>query len=502
MAFKTLMLGIYRPSAHKMELMDRALLSYSRALQYLMDKNRSAIEELARKGDPVGRRALIDMAATDAGDLNRFGAQPFKDALKLEFAARSAAYLNAARVRKTGYPLIYIDKESAAEAELGLAASFDAGLMRRGEYERRCRGLISRAGRLHPLYFGRYALTRDYCLLYDEFTSRFYAKLTLMNASLREKAADGEGKLSLRCIAPGMPALPVRTGKRNYIVVPLAFGARERNDLERALKQPALLRTARLLKRDGGYYLLVNFACPEDAESRSVMGIARGIRGGLRYAVFSGGKIMASGDIKGGDAHKLAKSCVGKAAKWKAQVVLETGGGQNDGASLARDSAPISPEEYGRLCAALAYRLPDSGLPAPIEVSSSGLYFTCPSCGKKTRRNLVSGRIFACVECGYAAPLEAVGAENLAKRLTKYVGDKVPIYLRRTDGGLLCRNERLGFECLIPPEENDLSRLYYELSLFARAQTGYVADHSRYAMLRKLREADDIRSAVRTVRRG
>jgi putative transposase len=502
MTYKTLTLGIYRPSAHKRAIIDRALLSYSRALEYLLAENRPLLEDIAAQHGTRSRRELVDMACPYAPQLNRFGAQPFKDALKLEFAARAAAYLNASRTKATGFPHIYVDPDEVPAALKMLAADFDSGLIRRAEYERRCSALLARSGRLHPLYFGRYSILRDYCLLYDEFSGRFYAKLTLMNSSGRERAAEGEGKLSLRCVAPGMPALPNTPGKRSYIVVPLAFGKREQKDLMRALKDPSLLRTARLVQRGGGYCLLVNFACPAAEQSRTVLGLARSLKGGVRFAVYSEEKITASGDITGRDAHALAKACLMKAARWKAQTVLEAGGGKNDGADGAKDARPVSAAEYSLMASLLSYRLPDAGLPAPVEVSSAGLYHTCPACGKKTSRNIVSDRIFACVECGFAAPLEEIGARSLALRLARYASDRVPVYISAADGVLVCRNKRLGFECTVPDEGGDLSRLYYELSLFVRAETGYIGDRTRYAMLRKLRQADDIRKVLRIVRRG
>jgi putative transposase len=515
MAYKTLMLQIYKPSCHKREIMDTAILNYARALQYLLDRYRDDVIKLSLSGEPVTRRLLLSLMdkATLKG-LNGFKIQPFKDSLKIDFAVTSLTFIAQKRKNQhAGYPNVFLEDEDFSLKIEKLVKQLDSGLIdnKQFEYEYKKRALI--AGRLHPLYFGRYAVNRDYCLLYDEYTDRFYAKLYLMNFSDREKSEEGSASASRRVslvhVSKGLPAVQTQTGKKRYIVVPLAFGKNQHEDLIRALSNPQMLHTARLLKKKDKYYLMVNVEYTVDnaVEAVTTMGVARNASGGCHYTVCTqSGEIVADErmDHAPDENQKLyffAKSIVCIALQYQSQVVLEANGGNNDYVLLKQDASlvPITINEYRKLSEILKYKLVAALLPAPIEVSANGLYCTCPKCDNRTYKNCLSSKIFACVECGYASVLESIGSANLAGRIIKYKKDKVPIYGSENESGMLFYNKSIDFEYTLPSGSSDYNQMYYELSLLAHASDKFESSAKKYSILKKLRESPNLCDSVRIV---
>lgn len=515
MAYKTLTLQLYRPGSRKRALMDAALLRYSQALQALLDGSREKLSALAASGDAVTQRALLGFVGKDLSkSLNLFRVQPFKDSLKMEFAGIASAYVAQKRRNPAaGYPCVYRDPEQFVPALEALNARFDAGELGRRRYEAETARLLAHTGRFHSLYFARYSDCRDYCLLYDEYKDRFYAKLYLTNRQDAFDAGELPGALSLRTVAPGLPPAPPSPGRRRFVVLPLAFGRKQYDSLRPTLQNPSLLRTARLVKKGGAYYLYVNIACGAGraAKIASTMGVSRAW-GGLHYTVCRKEEILAQGRIALSAQpsqllHLLANRVAELAEEHASQVVLEAEGGKNDrlgipaGSARAAEAAAgyiLRLPEYKKLSDILSYKLPEKGLPAPIEVSANGLFFTCPVCGARTRRNRITTELFACVECGYASPAASVGSENLARRLSRYQTARVPLYFASKDGATLFFNRTLGF--MFPlPQGADKAALYEALQTFLDGASGFERDVKKYGLLQKLRQAPRLRDAVRFV---
>lgn len=399
------MLQIYKPSRAKKAILDQALLNYAKALQFLLDKFHDVLADLTISKDRVSRRMLLALIDKEtAKKLNDYHVQPFKDSLKIDFAQTAATYIAQKRKNpNTGYP------------SLALASLSE----------------------LHSLYFGRYAFNRDYCLLYDEHSRRFYAKLYLLNqAQSRRDQEAAPGRLRLRYVGPEFSPMLNQPGKKRYLVVPLAMGLKQYNDLQKALDNPSLLSTARISKKDNQYYLMVAIKCATEPplESKTTMGVARNAEGGLHYTIYaSTGEILDDGSLHSDVANQklfiLAGRIVKIAAKYQAKVILEANGGKSDKVLTHSDGtrAPLAPYQYKKLVDILAYKLPENRLPSPVKVSANALYWTCPQCGNRTQRNCLSREIFACIECGFASALENVGSTNLARRLEKYAADKVSI---------------------------------------------------------------------------
>ena len=213
MAYRTLTLKIYHPGREKRRIMDEALAHYAKALQFLLDSCREGAEALARLGRPVTRAALLALTGGErTRQLNRFDVQPFKDSLKIDFAAVMKLYLaQRARSPRTGYPRAWLAPEQLDEMLGRLIGACDAGRVSDAVFARRLDGLLDRFGRIHSLYFGRYSFRRDWCLLVDGNAGRYYAKLHLLNAAHRLPAESGIRR-DMRVVAPGMPpAAPAAT---------------------------------------------------------------------------------------------------------------------------------------------------------------------------------------------------------------------------------------------------------------------------------------------------
>lgn len=508
MAYKTLMLQIYKPSAAKRARMDEAMLQYSKALQVLLDSCRDEVLALSGSGETVTRRLLLSLIDRDtAKRLNDFAVEPFKDSMKMEFAGIAATFIALHRKNSgTGYPLVFLDDDRYRCAVDALVRRFDGDGMGRKRFENACSRLIGRVERPRSIYFGRYDANREYCLLYDEFKDRFYAKLYLMNRSQAIEKNTVSG-LSLRYVMEGLPPMLNPTGKKRYVVVPLAFGKNQYDDLKKALSHPGILHTARLLKKGKQYYLMVNVECASEPPrtASTTMGVARSASGGLNYTVCDAdGRVVEKGSLSASDPPQklfiLAKEIVRIAGSHVSQVVLEANGGKNDRLLFKRDASdtPIANRQYARMADILKYKLPEKRLPPPVEVSANGLFCTCPVCDGNTRRNRVSREIFACIRCGYASEAEWIGSLNLARRLMKYRRDKVPVYVMEKENNLTFYNKSLDFECVLPQNITDYSQMYEELSLLVRnAGEEFERNSQKYAVLKKLRQSPHIRDAVR-----
>jgi len=478
MPYKTLMLRLYKPSKFKQEIMDTAILNYTNALQYLLQKYKNQVIELSQSERHVSRGRLLSLIDKDTTrELNDFAVQPFKDSLKVDFAMTAATFSAQSRKRQnTGYPNVMASSHYPLHE-------------------------------FHSLYFGRYALNRDYCLLYDEYTGRFYAKLYLLNRKQSIPYKANASRLSLKYVSAEMTPLLNEAGKKRYLIMPLAFGQNQYNDLKKTLDRPDILRTARLYKKKNKYYLMVSIECESEPPIPTVttMGVARAPKGGLHYTVSADSEIVTGGPLAYKQTDQklflLAKDIVKLAFQYQAQVIIEAGGGKNDKVSIKRSKEPgiLTTSEYAKMARILKYKLPEYRLPPPVEVSAHGLYCTCPQCGSRTYKNCLSPEIFACIMCGFASEFDSVGSMNLANRLIKYAYDKVPIYIEDTETDSVFYNKLIGFSGVLPLGSTDYERIYYELSLKVHASEQFEKDTKKYAIMQKLLQSPTMRDAVHIV---
>lgn len=506
--YKTLTLRIHQPDRQKRMLLDAALLSYTRALEQLLRHGKAQALALAQTGQRVTRTQVLALAdAETLKSLNVYAVQPFKDALKQEFCSIVLGFI--ARWQKTngraGYPCVRLEPNEAEEHIHMLLNRCDRGDVSDADADKQLSSLLSHSGRVHPLYFGRYAFRRDYCLLYDPGTNRFYAKLYLLNAK-NHLSAPPSGRV-LHVVAPGLPPARETSKTRRFIILPLAFGKEQETILRQALDHPQILRTARLMRRNDAYFLVlsVQVFCQTCIVPQTTMGVARAF-GGLTCTVCDAdGQTVENAQLPAAKSHaelfRLANRITIHARNARAQVVMEANGGRGDGLVLKSGTSRIAAfpvGDYTRLGQMLRYKLPEAGLPPPAFVSGSGIYAACPRCGTVTRRNRLSAQMFACVSCGYAAPFQFIGSRNLACKLRSYAGNKVPIYTRIENGVHHFYNETLDFSCTLPANSSDAPVLY-ELSLLVKGRQAEWYDGKKYAMFCKLRAAKNIREAVRWV---
>lgn len=511
--YKTLTLRLYAPGRAKRALLDNAVLRYTRALELLLRLCRARVEGLSADARVTRVQAAALADAQTMRALNVYDVQPFKDSLKVDFTNTVLAYL--ARLRRSdgrvSYPCVRLEPDEAAALFDARLREAEAGKLPPLEAQGRIDWVCAREGRLHSLYFGRYAAQRDYCLLYAPESGRFFAKLHLLSAAQRVPAPPQE-RQELRVVAPGLPPARDDAAKRRYIIVPLAFGKRQEAMLRQALTVPRMLHTARLVRRaDGAYDLVVSVEVQAgpSVRPRCTMGLARAPGGVCCTVRASDGATLdermfptapgaAARDTvaqRGGQAlFSLARAAAALAVSHRAQVVLEADGGRGDGLTAVPASVmPAFPVwRYARLTQLLRCKLVEAGLPAPALVSGKGLFAACPRCGCVTRKNRLTAQLFICTACGYAAPAQFVASRNLAARLEKYATNKIPISVHtRPDGSRQYTNAVLGFACALPPGADE-AQVCYELRLFVNEQLRLWTAGKKYAMLRKLHDASDL----------
>lgn len=501
MIFKTLTLEIYKPSRRKRNIIDTSMRNYSKALEWLFEYYKEDIKKAAASEHGANRSELLSILGKDAlKEINKFDIQPFKDSIKMEFASIASAYMAQLKKGNAGYPCVTLSDEQYKSGMESIIDGYTAGSISKKCFEKSSASLIAHAGRLHMLYFGRYSKNRDYCLLYDSVSDRFFAKLYMLNYANRIKGSSGLNGKILKYIAPGLPVAEPENDDRRYLVLPLAFGRYQKEQLMRSLASPGILHTARIVRRGGRYFLLLNIECEQGQRIKPVttIGIARSIDG-LQYTIHgkTSKKINISDSSKS-QFYAISAEIVKIAVKNRCQVVLESNGGKNDALAVFGETPALSKSQYARLSKILSYKLPEAGLPAPVEVSANGLYNTCPLCGCNTNKNRIAKDIFACIECGYACPTELIGSAGLAARLDKYKKDKIPIYYRTIDNKVMFFNKTLDFECCIDVKQNSFTQLYYELNLLSHSNLSG-GTKRKYSMLKKLREASDVGEVIRLV---
>ena len=471
MVVRTLVLKLHNPSAAKRELIDRAVLRYNRALSYLFEHTKENVEPIMREmregGAYLTRRITGLLGKELMNRLNEFGVQPFKDALKLDYAMAMVAWLSLRKAQKGArYPQILEEADFDRQFSAALDA-FDAGEIGREELRLRLERLYNGLGIRKPLLFGRYAKNRDYCLLYDKAHGRFYAKLYLMG--VRDENRRGgivRGDAELYYVAEGHEPLERDNKRERYIVVPLSFGKAQETVLRAGLENPRIFKTARLLKKNGDYYLSINVACEsaQEGKNETYMGITRSLKDAARYAVTDlQGKVLAEGGIprrkdictKNG-MHAAANELVEIAWKNKSAIITYRMGEIGDKLTCGREAAQLTAGEFNRMVSMVAYKAELRGLEKPVFVSARGIFTACPRCGSNTQKNRFAGGRMICVKCGFAGEIETIGPLNAARRLLKYNGTALLFYAKQTDGGILIHNDILGLSYLARPTQEGI----------------------------------------------
>ncbi|MBC5649450.1 hypothetical protein [Christensenella tenuis] len=471
MVVRTLVLKLHKPSATKKELIDLAISRYNRALSYLFEHTKENVEPIMREMQEGGayrtRRITALLQKEMMERLNEFGVQPFKDALKLDYAMAMVAWLSLRKTQKRArYPQILVE-EGFDQHFFSLLELFDQGEISREELRLQFDRMYNGLGIKKPLFFGRYAKNRDYCLLYDEIHGRFYAKLYLLGVK-DEKRRGGirRGTARLRYVLEGGEPLEEDNKRERYIVVPLSFGKTQEAVLRKGLENPHIFKTARLLRKNGEYYLSVNVTCEyaQEEKSETYMGITRSLKDAVRYTVTDlRGKVIAEGGIPFGGylhekngMHAAANKLVEIAGRHKSSIITYRMGNIGDKLTYDGETAKLTAGEFNRLIAMTAYKAEMKGLKKPVFVSARGIFTTCPRCGANTQKNRFPGGRLMCIKCGFAGELEKTGPLNAARRLLKYNGTAFLFFARQSGGKLLIYNDILGISYLAQPTQEGI----------------------------------------------
>ena len=434
---------LHRPGTGKRTQLENAMARYDEAFRWLTVQASGRLGEfhdVADKGHLArSARALRSWVDRDMSrQLNRFGVEPFKDALKNDFAAWMAGYL-ARRERNPKSRFV--------------------------------------PARQRALLFCRYDTKRDWCLLYNPETDRFFAKLYLANrdGSMTNQHAETVAKL----IHVHRDRTPLADATRmiRYLIVPLAFGKRQEALLKESIRNPERFRSARLVKRNGAFYLIASMETdlPEPKPQPNRIGFSRAMDAAFSWTVAGPDArvvacgtepmpphaVRADGVWHGNAVHALANRMVALCRMHDAQAVIAPLARKGDHLHWVDDQdilcgPRIDGRTWNRILEMVRYKLPMQGMPAPISVSPNNMFRTCPTCGNATRRNRMSRVRFLCVHCGHTQALDEVGSLNLSRRLQQYEKSPVPVTMQDTPEGLRFRQETLGLDVTLRrPESGD-----------------------------------------------
>ena len=406
MAHMTVTLKLFRPSRAKQALLQDASRRYAEAFRWLLVQAESRLEEFhafSLRGDASCSsrflRTWVDKEMSR--EMNRFGIEPFKDSLKNDFAAWMASYL------------VRWEQDDSTKFTLP---------------DRRA------------LLFCRYDTKRDWCLAYNPETDRFFAKLYLVN---RDGSMKNGSTGTTRLIHVHRDRTPLCDSMRmlRYVLVPLAFGKRQEAVLKNAIQHPERFRCARLLQRNGEWYLACSLEMEEipQVPMENRIGFARAMHMAFSYTVSStDGRVLTNGleplpphalrpdgewTVNG--LHHVANRMTALSREHAAQAVIAPLIRKGDhlhwaDAQQVLHGPKIDGKAWNRILNLLRYKLPMHGLPPPVAVSPNNMFRSCPVCGRTSIRNRMGRDHFLCVDCGHTQRLDTLGSRNLALRLYEY----------------------------------------------------------------------------------
>ncbi len=450
---RTILLKLYKPSKSKVKIIDEAMINYNKAYRYLLEKAYENVEEISQNyKDNKGRYRASNISKWIDSDLsrelNKFDVQPFKDALKLEIGMNLASFLSLRSMQTKCRP-----KDSRPDIPDNLELQ-----------------------NLRPIYFCRYDTCRSYCLLYDRETDRYFVKLYLLNShNAKGVGSTGLRHCHLQYIFSKGGFLEDSRKKETFIIVPLSFGKYQEQFLRKAISDPGIIRTAKLIFKKGCYYMAVSIdnGMETSIKTETYMGISRGINNALNYTIMDlegvvvkQGHIVKDGlktPIPSNKLHMAANSLLDLACRYKSQVLVQNLYERGDGLGRQDGIQAIQPvykfRDYIHLSQVLEYKLPQKGLPVPVKVSSTDIFHTCHKCGCSARRNRLTPDIFICTQCGAAIDIDRLGSINLAGKLIKYRGSTLKIKTERAAEGIWFSNELINLKCYIKNDNKQHEKL-------------------------------------------
>lgn len=523
MITKTVTVQLFMPSQTKSSLLLLTMDRYAKALQYLLDRYQTAVEDLLSLSLLPTQFDLMKLLDKDAlASLNVFEMQPFKDSLKLDFAMLISSFLSLSATRKTSYPLVYTDDTEIA----GIFSSASPSAAK-------AVAALSKYRSPRTLLFGRYDTGRDFCFLRDELTGKYYAKVYLFPASSKFRRTYTESRrLALKYVAENAAYLETRKQRERYLIFPLACGKKQAALLDEAAKDPSCFRTARIFCRSTKFYLAVCIAqkTPPEQKTQTLLGLTRGYDCPLHLFVSGPDAALQKSfrltepDNACDDTARLhlwANKIILTAKENNSQILYEglarctdhlrapTPAGRNKKPSMVTQGriATLTIPEFKQLCSILPYKAAEAGLPKPISISSTRLFQTCPACGHCSGSNRFMPGLMICTKCGYSADSNIVGGLNLIRRFERYKNQRVIFTCRIERNVIYIENPILGIKFQVSAgigqEEDFCGKLEEYLAEYAPRLKPFPYDPSlgrqKYGLLRKLRTADPVISGIELV---
>lgn len=418
MQYRTVSFQLLSPSAHKRGILDSAFDRYARAFQVLLQEWQK--KDLSGISGKAGLLKTMDKGML--APLKPYGVEPFMDALKLDAAMTLSTYLGR---KKAGLPRSFpVSRIGEEELRQGVSAA---------KTERELDWLYDKFEKERPVFFCRYANHRDYSLLLDRDTGRYYAKLYLFNL---QQAAPPLGEEhqhgNFVCVGGGEP--PAREKrKRRYALFPLCVGEHQADALRSIEDGSVHPKSAQLIRKGKKYFLQVRLARENVRPRRHTyyLGVSRGLSSELSWSIcdkdggerFSG--LLDSGEEQGKNRlHRLANEVLSLAELHNCSVIMENLHGRGDRLETADALPPLLASDYRQVAALVQDKGARSGIGCVL-VSPSAIFYRCGRCGGYRKKNRMGGELFLCVSCGASDRIEHLGAENLARALVDYNNTKI-----------------------------------------------------------------------------
>lgn len=473
--FLTAKFQVHNPSRKKRMVMDRALEEYTHAYRQLLDwasDNRSMLAEKAC--DERGRYAKSRM-------MNLLPKTSLLRGHHIHNSARHSVLVDVAGALTAYYEL---RKETSNTAfptcrdpspETFPNALDDFANMIDGDDEeflrRKWQLLKVTRGAVMPIYFARpdaVPYSRNFSLLRDADTGKYYALLFLLPGRDRSRASKPRGNLRRMGWPAGRdPAgfKPAFTADASAaLVLPLAMGNWHVETFLKPCQQSEVnVRSAFLSRSDGPpveYFVHVNFEFfPVQRRATTYLGVDRGLtnlialtvcneKGEIVHQELGGGNDLLNyqkyvfteyrsrqqrGKLLTGErtvarrneevCHRLANRIVAIAKEYRSQVVMED---LKRFKEDKKDSLVLKRAPLMRIEQILAYKLQLAGLPQVRSVPPAYTSRECPKCGygrgvKGNRVNRPRWPQFRCEQCGYETHADLNGSHNIARRWLEVV---------------------------------------------------------------------------------
>ena len=434
-SYHTLVVRLARPSHRKQDLLDESFRNYAQGFQYLLDQLRPAISQLADSGTVPTLRELLRLVSPSVrAKLKLFDLEPLADGLILDVAMMLRSHLTLLQHgHRSSFPLIRLSPEAFAEKTSELVADRSLSRATLAKHLGRTNQTV---GRIKSIYFGRHAANRDFCLLYQPATGRFFVKLFLMNRRLA-KAWTSEAQNRVSQAAPDPlyhltaehTLLPLPRALDRYVVLPLNFGKNQMAALLSAWSDPTLIRSARLCQSGQKTDLHIQMRRPAQGESFGEplhwIGLARSSQATVAMSICrKDGKLVRQEllDLDPGQVVPAVRKLV---RQTHAQVLLPELSRHWDGLYREKGDGPAVSAKLGKSAwldfqEHLQSSLSQAGLPQPILVSPYHLYQTCPHCGSKRKVNRSLPELLICTTCGFSQDVSLAASFNLVAKFLCY----------------------------------------------------------------------------------